>query len=277
MSQDGNAFEHRRIRLVRAEAVVLRRRDLGEADRILTLFTRELGKLRVVAKGVRRPISRLGGHLDLFARTQVLLARGRELDVVTQAQLLESFIGLRHEPWRAGWAGYLADLTDRATADADPQPALYDLLVDCLRALADCTDSFAIVRRFEMRLLVLLGYQPELAICPRCSRRLIPGSLAYAPEQGGVLCAECVGSTANEIPVSVGAVKALRLLLADQWREVANRTLSQSLRTQIEAVLRAALEAHIGGPLPSATVATILEQRGASDERPAAPLSGAGG
>ncbi|MFN3337719.1 MAG: DNA repair protein RecO [Thermomicrobium sp.] len=277
MNQDENAFEHRRIRLVRAEAVVLRRRDLGEADRILTLFTRELGKMRVVAKGVRRPLSRLGGHLDLFARTQVLLARGRELDLVTQAQLLESFLGLRQEPWRAGWAGYLADLTDRATADADPQPALYDLLVDCLRALTVCTDSFAIVRRFEIRLLVLLGYQPELSVCPRCRRRLIPGALAYAPELGGILCAECLGSTANEIPVSVGAVKALRLLLADQWQEVANRTLSQSLRTQIETVLRAALQAHIGGPLPSATVATILEQQGENDERPAAPLPGAGG
>ncbi len=274
MSQIAGAFEDRRIRLVRAEAIVLRRRDLGEADRILTLFTRELGKVRVVAKGVRRPLSRLGGHLDLFARTQVLLARGRELDVVTQAQLLESFLGLRHEPWRAGWAGYLADLTDRATADADPQPALYDLLVESLRMLATGADSFVIVRRFEMRLLVLLGYQPELSNCPRCSKRLRPGSLAYAPEQGGILCAECVGSTANEIPVSVGAVKALRFLLADQWHEVASRPLSHSLRIQVEAVLRAALEALIGGPLPSATVATILQQPEENHEQPATPLPG---
>ncbi|MDW7982089.1 MAG: DNA repair protein RecO [Thermomicrobium sp.] len=276
VSEERHALQARRIRLFRTEAVVLRRRDLAEADRILTLLTRDFGKLRVVAKGVRRPLSRLGGHLDLFGRAQVLLARGRELDIVTQAQLIESFPGLRQEPWRAGWAGYLADLTDRATVDEDPQSALYDLLVDCLRALSSCDDPFAIVRRFEMRLLVLLGYRPELVFCPRCSRRLAPGPLAYAPEQGGVLCAECMGSGANEIPLSVGAVKALRLLLADQWRLVGARQLSPALREQIERALRAALAVQVGGPLPSAAVATLLERGDERDGRSAASGAEAG-
>ncbi|MCX7623856.1 MAG: DNA repair protein RecO [Thermomicrobium sp.] len=265
-----------RIRLFRAEAVVLRRRDLGEADRILTLFTREAGKLRAVAKGVRRPESRLAGHLDLFMRTSVLLARGRELDVVTQAHAVEAFLGLRQDPWRVGWAGYLADLTDRATADEDPQPLLYDALVESLRILASCADPFPIVRRFEMRLLALLGYQPELYVCPRCGQRLTPGRLAYAPDLGGVVCERCRNEGPSEIPLSVGAVKALRLLLADRWQELERRPLGPSLRGQIEAVLAAALRAHLEGPLPSADVASLLEQRDGGRNDGVSPASVAG-
>lgn len=259
---------NQRIRLYRTEAIVLRRRDLGEADRILTLFTPKAGKLRAIAKGIRRPQSRLAGHLDLFVRTQVLLARGRELDIVTQAQLVEPFTGLRREPWRAGWAGYLADLTDRATADEDPQPALYDLLLECLRLLAELPDPFAVVRRFEMRLLVLLGYQPELVVCPHCGKQLTPGRLAFAPDHGGILCGECVGHSAGEVPLSVGAVKALRLLLADHWQELARRPLSLALRGQITSALQAALQAHIGDIAASAAVATLLQEEGHGDGHP---------
>jgi len=279
VSEAGSSRESQRIRLVRAEALVLRRRDLGEADRILTLFTREAGKLRAVAKGVRRPQSRLAGHLDLFMRTNVLLARGRELDIVTQAQLVESFSGLRQDPWRVGWAGYLADLADRATAEEDPQSALYELLVDSFRLLATRDDPFPIVRRFEMRLLVLLGYQPELFVCPRCGKRLMPGKLAYVPDLGGVVCAGCLTEGPSEIPLSVGAVKALRLLLADRWQELENRPLSPQLRGQIETTLQAALRAHLSGPLSSADVAAVLDRRqgNGNDGDCASPLAGASG
>ncbi len=275
MSEPVQPYRSQRIRLSRLEAVVLRRRDLGETDRILTLFTREAGKVRAVAKGVRRPQSRLAGHLDLFVRTSVLLAQGRELDIVTQAQLVESFSGLRQDAWRVGWAGYLADLTDRATADEDPHPALYDLLVECLRLLATQGDPFPIVRRFEMRLLVLLGYRPELYACPRCGNRLMPGRLAFVPDLGGVVCATCSMDVPGEIPVSVGAVKALRLLLADQWQELERRPLGAQLRGQIEAALQAALRAHLPGPLQSAEVAAVLDRRGddAGDEPATAPVA----
>ncbi|MCX2727334.1 DNA repair protein RecO [Thermomicrobium sp. 4228-Ro] len=276
MSESRRSRESERIRLFRVEALVLRRRDLGEADRILTLFTREVGKIRAVAKGVRRPQSRLAGHLDLFARTNVLLARGRELDIVTQAQLVESYAGLRQDPWRVGWAGYLADLTDRATAEGDPQPSLYDLLAESFRLLTSRRDPFPIVRRFEMRLLVLLGYQPELFVCPRCGKRLVPGRLAYVPDLGGVVCGACVTEASSEIPLSVGAVKALRLLLADRWEALEQRALSQQLRSQIETTIQAALRAHVPGPLPSAEVAAVLDRREGSerDEDSAPSLAG---
>lgn len=253
-------YEERRVRLRRTEAIVLRRRDLGEADRILVLLTKEFGKVRIVAKGVRRPRSRLAGHLELFARTAVLLARGRELDIVTQAQLIDPFLGLREEPWRIGWAGYLADLTDRATGEGEPQPELYGLLLDVLTELARCVDPFPVVRRFEMRLLVLLGYRPELYACVRCGHRLSPNGLTYAAHLGGIVCGLCHGE-GEGIALAVGAVKALRLLLGDQWQLVARRLQDPQLRKQVEMALQATLRYQLGGTLASAEVATLLEGR----------------
>jgi DNA repair protein RecO (recombination protein O) len=126
---------------------------------------------------------------------------------------------------------------------------------------------------------VLLGYRPELFACPRCGKRLPVGRLAYAPDLGGVVCASCITGASSEIPLSVGAVKALRLLLVDAWQELTSQRLSAHLRGQIEAVLHAALRTHLDGPFESAEVAALLERRegNGSDGASAASVAGAGG
>ena len=117
------------------EAITLRRTDFGEADRILTLFTPTYGKVRAIAKGARRTTSRLAGHLEPFTRTQLLLASGRDLDIVTQAEGRERLDALRDDVWHATAAWYLAELVDRFLEDADPHPRLYGLFVKTLRQL----------------------------------------------------------------------------------------------------------------------------------------------
>ena len=101
-----------RERVYRTEAVVLRHSDFGEADRLLTVFTPYMGKLRLLAKGVRKPGSRKAGHLDLFTRTQLLVARGRNLDIITQAQTIEPYLPLRRDLWRMSHGCYAAELLD---------------------------------------------------------------------------------------------------------------------------------------------------------------------
>src|SRR5579859_8162739 len=118
-------------RVYSTEAIVLRRTDFGEADRILTLFSPTYGKLRAIAKGSRRTTSRLAGHLEPFTRTQLLLATGRELDIVTQAEGRERLDHLRADAW------YVAELVDRFLEDADPHPRLYARFVHTLRLLDD--------------------------------------------------------------------------------------------------------------------------------------------
>jgi len=118
------------------EGVVLRRTDFGEADRILTIFTPAHGKVRAIAKGVRRTTSRKAGHLELFTRTQLLLATGRELDIVTQAEARERLESLTRDVWRGAAAWYITELIDRFLADADPHPRLYALFIETLRRIA---------------------------------------------------------------------------------------------------------------------------------------------
>lgn len=124
-------------RVYSTEAVVLRRTNFGEADRILTLFTPSYGKVRAIAKGARRTTSRLAGHLEPFTRTQLLLATGRELDIVTQAEGRERLDHLRDHHWHATGAWYIAELVDRFLEDADPHPRLYQLFTRTLRLLDD--------------------------------------------------------------------------------------------------------------------------------------------
>src|SRR5512146_516604 len=104
------AQRERRQRLYRVSAVVLKRRDMGEADRLLTVFTRDRGKLSLLAKGVRKPASRKAGHIEPFTYVELLVARGQNLDLVTQAETREAHRRLREDLWRSTWAYHVAEL-----------------------------------------------------------------------------------------------------------------------------------------------------------------------
>ena len=122
-------------RLYNTEAVVLRKTELGEADSILTLYTPHLGKIRAVAKGVRRPKSKIGGHVEQLVHSQMLLARSKSLDIVSQSQAIESFLPLRDNLWRTSSALYAVELVDRFTAEGEENYPLFRLLVDTLHWL----------------------------------------------------------------------------------------------------------------------------------------------
>ena len=251
-----------RIRLYRLEAVVLRRWDFGEADRILALYTRQCGKLRAVAKGVRRPTSRLAGHLELFARSSLLLARGRDLDIVTQAEVIDPYSGLRRDERRIGMAGYVAELVDALTRENDPQPLVYELLTETLHGIAHQPEPFFVLRRYELRLLAALGYQPELHRCVGCGRPLEPITNRFAPHLGGLTCPECGTRDPAAVPVSVNAVKVLRLLAGERWTTVLERRTGPDLQQAVESALAAYLRQLLGRELASRRVLDQLQPVG---------------
>jgi len=121
-----------RPRVYKTEAIVLKRINLGEADNIITLYTPNFGKIRAVAKGVRRPKSKLGGHLDLLTQSALLLAQGQNLDIITQAQSIESFLTLKSDIKRISCAFYIAELVDQFTVEHVENYPIYRLLHDNL-------------------------------------------------------------------------------------------------------------------------------------------------
>src|SRR5215467_6887570 len=142
-----------RSRLYRTPAVILKRMDLGEADRIVTLFSRDEGKIRAVAKGVRKTTSRSAGHLEPFTLSDVLFATGRELDVISQAATLEAFREVREDLDLTTHAYYLAEVVDLLTEDRQENRQVFDILVDALHDLARIRDVRLVLVVFHVRLL----------------------------------------------------------------------------------------------------------------------------
>jgi len=166
--------QNRRQRLYRVSAIVLRRRDQGEADRLLTVLTRDRGKLTLLAKGVRRTASRKAGHIEPFTYVELLIAKGKSLDLVTQAETVEAHRRLREDLWRSSLAYYVAELTDAFIQDEDPHELLFDLVLETLGRLDRSENLPLAIRYCELHLLALAGYQPQLFRCVQCNELLKP-------------------------------------------------------------------------------------------------------
>ncbi|CAN5865751.1 DNA repair protein RecO [soil metagenome] len=235
-----------RERNFRVEAVVIGRRDFREADRIVTLFSRELGKFAVIAKGSRKPMARSGPALEYFARARYMLARGRDLDVVTSAELLERPVNLEDNLTRLAYASHMAELTSRLAQEGQEFPLLYDLLVRSLRALGKSPDDIATVRGFELAALAQVGYQLDLWHCAHCLSDLQPEVNYLGLQTGGVLCVNCRKSDSQTVSISVNAQKYLRLLGRrgqDAGRQVLiNATLAVELERVMASYVSSVLE-----------------------------------
>jgi DNA repair protein RecO (recombination protein O) len=226
-----------RERVFRTEAVVLRRQDLGEADRLLSVFTPDYGKLRLVAKGVRRPRSRKAGHLEPLTRTSLLIARGRDLHIVTQAEAIETFPTLQRDLGRLAQGSYAAELVDRFTWEEGESRALYRLLVETLGRLDRGRDPFGVMRFFDLHLLETAGYRPELFRCLGCGSEIRPQDQFFAPSLGGVLCPECGPRQAGARRLSLSALKVLRHLQRSGFEAAAAPQISLPVQREVEALL----------------------------------------
>ena len=230
-----------RDRIYRTDAVVLSRLDFGEADRILTVYTPHRGKIRVIAKGARKPTSRLLPHLEYFTRSRLMLAKGRELDVVTGAETLDPHLALRDNLDAYGHASHCVELLLRLTEDRQENEAAYDLLVRTLRLLADGVDPFGVTRHFELGLLTLVGFKPELYRCVGCRTEIQAAANAFSARLGGVLCPLCR-------PNDIGA--PMLSLNAQKDRRTLDRSgLATAVRLPVDEPLRAELEGVLGGYL----------------------------
>ena len=208
-----------RERLYRTEAIVLRGVDFGEADRLLTLLTPAFGKLRALAKGVRKIRSRKAGHLERFMRTSLLLARGRELDVISQAEVIAAHPHLREDLTRSTMAHYVAELAEIFAPEGEESRALYGLLADTLDRLDREDELPRIVRYYELHLLEIAGFRPQVEFCVGCGEPLREerGPYGFDPPRGGVLCPRCAPRFPAARPLSRRALKAMRFALRSPY------------------------------------------------------------
>jgi DNA repair protein RecO (recombination protein O) len=226
-----------RPRVYKTQAIVLRQRKLGEADKIVTLYSTHNGKIDAVAKGVRRTKSRLAGHLEPLTLGSYLLAEGRDLDIVTQAETVEAFPRLRDDLERISRGLYCAELVDRLTPERSEGMSIFRLLHDTLGYLDTSPEYDLATRRFELRLLSELGYRPSLMDCAVCSRRLEPIANFWSADAGGAVCPACADDSLRLAPLSVNTLKVLRLLQRSPYEEAARVRISGVLAAELESCL----------------------------------------
>jgi DNA repair protein RecO (recombination protein O) len=230
-------MEERRQRLYRLQAIVLRRTDVGEADRLLTVLSAEQGKRQLLAKGARKTLSRKAGHIELFTRTHLLVARARTWDIISQAEMAAAYPRLRQDLMRTTYAYYVAEMVDRFTEEGEEVLPLFELVRETLERLDAGDDPYLVVRFFDLHLLALAGYQPQFFLCVRCRSDLQPVTNYFHPEDGGVLCPRCGEGLASAEPVALNTLKVLRFLQTHEYEAVSRLRLSEGVRVEAEQLL----------------------------------------
>ena len=243
-------------------AIVLRRLHFGETDNILTLYSRERGRISAIAKGARKPISRLSGATEALTCVRFGLATGSTMDIVTQAEVKESFPLLRHDLHRLAHGMYFAELLASFVAEEDPNPDLFDLLMAGLFLLQMVDPPETGARWFELRLLEELGYSPLLEECAVCHAPIALKSspeadCAFSPSHGGTLCLDHSHPDrfGDHTVLSDSALRYLKALdrvpvaAASSVRSVVSPTLSDQEQTRL--ALRRYIRYHLDRELKS--------------------------
>jgi len=236
------------VSLFRDRGVVLRSYRLGEADRIVVFLTERHGKVRAVAKGVRKTTSKFGGRLEPLTHVDLLLWQGRsELDIVNQVEVVSSYRVVREDLDRLPSGIALLEVTDQMAQERHPDPALYSMLVGALRALADTTlDPALVAPAFFLKVLALEGSAPVLDVCVSCGQEDSGLLVAFDLTEGGVLCRSCRRGR----PLSAGGLSLLRRTLGGGLAGVLAEPPSAAV-DEVNSLATEAMEAHLDRRLRS--------------------------
>lgn len=235
---------------------MLRTRNLGEADKVVTIYTKTHGKVAAVARGSRRVRNRLLGITQIFTHGRYLLFEGKNLDSLSQGEIIHSFQPLRDDLEKMAQAMYVTELVDAFVEEGEPHVEIYHLLLQMLQAHSDALFALT-VRAFELRFMAHLGYQPQLELCLECGRP--PGEELAFSREGGIVCAGCSREHPDALPLSRGGWQLMQRLLFSDWaRLFVLRPSPQHLR-ELQSCLRQYIDYRLERPLRSLSFLTDLQ------------------
>lgn len=217
--------------IFKTKGIILKRTNLGEADRIVTIFTDKFGKIKVVAKGVRKTLSKMAGHLEPFCLTSFQIAQGRNLDVITSAVVEKCFFGLRSNLEKTNVCFYMAEIVDKMVEESVPHEEIFDLL-DSAFSHANELISPLLISYFEINFLSEMGFKPELYECVSCQTKIVAGSNNFDFDRGGLVCVEC-GSGRK---ISDQAIKVIRLFLKHDFSKIKKIQVNPELISEIQII-----------------------------------------
>lgn len=252
-------------RTYRADAIVLRRVDIGETDRVVTLYTRGKGKLAAIAKGARKALSKLAAATEPFIYGRYMLAVGQNLDVVTQVEIRESFPAIRRDVERIAISIYVIELVNAFVEEREANYDIFDTLLSSLYMLESGVPPLTVARSFELRLLMLLGYAPQFDACLRCKSIPKGDELTFSPSFGGLVCQQCGRLPEDVIYIKRKTVEAMKRLYVAEPAQLRQMDLPEEVLKEAANALRWHIRYRLERELKSVDFLQVLAAFG-SDE-----------
>jgi len=236
-----------RSKLYKVDAINLRTSKVGEADKIIVLFSRSRGKIQAIAKGARKPKSKFGGRLEPFAYNQIMLAKAKELDIINQVETIDNFYELRIDSSKLLAGAYIVRLIDASTETGQRNEALFDLLLEALRLLKNNLNTQALIKMFEVGLTDVEGFFPVLDRCVKCGKKVTaePKKVKFNLSLRGIVCSGCSKKVGGiEIPYRI--VKIILTLKNRNPEELKSLDMSESDLPKMNLILKTYISDHIG-------------------------------
>ncbi|MCL1885819.1 MAG: DNA repair protein RecO [Dehalococcoidia bacterium] len=226
-------------RTYQTPAIVIKKTKLGEADRILTLYSPTLGKIQGVAKAVRKPKSKLSGHLEMLTYSQVTLVRGKNIDTIIGSQTLNAFLAVKNDLSLLSCALYMAEIVSQFTPAETEDSRIFELLLHSIEQLSQADDINRLLRYFELHLLHQAGYRPELGKCVLCGKAPMTGINSFAPSAGGILCPSCQRLGRHYgYSISWDGLGIMHFLQDGGWESVNVTPIDTTVLNEVERILR---------------------------------------
>lgn len=230
--------------LQKVEGMVIRKVDYGESNVILTLFTRENGKIGVMARGAKKPKSRLSSVAQLFTYGHFVFQQSRGLGTLNQGEIIDSFRGIKEDLFKTAYCAYMVEFLDKVTEEKSPQPFLFEHLWQSFNLVNEGADPEVITFIFEIKMLQQAGIGPQVNHCSNCGNT--EGQFAFSIREGGFLCERCQYLDPNHIPISKATARLLRLFYHFDLSRLGNISLKNETKAEIRFVLATYIEEYSG-------------------------------
>jgi DNA repair protein RecO (recombination protein O) len=228
----------------RSNAIILKSIDYRESEKIVTIFTEKEGKIKAIAKGTKKPNSSLRACIQPFVNSFLYFSQGKNMDIITQGKVVDFFGNCREDLPRTLYCIYIMELLDKSLMEKVKLPELFRTTLQVLRYLDQSGYQPLVIRYFEMKLLIQLGYQPVLQKCANCEQKLSSYNYFSAAE-GGVICDECHKNIEGTLPISGETLAIMKLLSNAQINVLERLKISDSAQTKLEQLLESYLEYHL--------------------------------
>ncbi len=231
--------------MYRAVGFVIKRADYGEGDRILTLFTQYQGKITTVAKGVRKSTSRKGGNVELFNLTRFQLAEGKSMDLIVEAEVEESYKSLRDNLHLISVVYQMIELIDQFVQEDQSNPQAYFLFKQTIEELNKSPQedrARATLVFFQINLLTMVGFKPELTACVKCGNKLRGDGNIFSPHLGGVVDKNCRSTVVAGVEIPIDSIKTLRFFQTQNWEQATKLKIEPLVLHELEDLLQSYIE-----------------------------------